>query len=400
MPGSCPVRISPPSRSSSIALGPRRLAARPPQSTAVTARHSGAVPAPGHRRAGARRPSSAATAAAASRRRVAGLEPSPQSARPRSSSSGARPDGRVAGQHHHDLAPHLALGERRRRRRPGSPATPPRAAWSARGPPTTSRSGPHTSEQVTQRRRQPARRLEEDHACGLARRRLRSVGGGRSRAGGGIPRSRTGRWGARSPPRPPAPRSGPGTRVTVTPASAAAATSRRPGSDTAGVPASLTTATVRPSARWPRTASRRAISLWSCSDSSLTPFRPGVGQQPTGATSVLAAHDVGMRQRLESTRRQVTQVPDRAWTRGRACPRPRSPVTGSWSSSLSPTRRPQRSKAPASASSTMRARQRGSDMRHGREADDVDHAQLTVEEGHVDGRSASPGCAPTGSGAR
>ncbi len=73
---------------------------------------------------------------------------------------------------------------------------------------------------------------------------------------------------------------GPGTAETSTPAATAAATSREPGSETVGVPASLTTATVSPAANRPSTSGRRAASLRSCSDTSRRPLMPAWVRSP------------------------------------------------------------------------------------------------------------------------
>ena len=67
---------------------------------------------------------------------------------------------------------------------------------------------------------------------------------------------------------------GPGTTVTARPAAATAAATRAPGSDTAGIPASLTRATVRPAATAATTSSTRSASLCSCSERSGTPVIP------------------------------------------------------------------------------------------------------------------------------
>ena len=57
---------------------------------------------------------------------------------------------------------------------------------------------------------------------------------------------------------------GPGTVSTVWPAAAAARTSRSPGSEMPGVPASVTTATWRPASSSPSTRLTEAASFWSC----------------------------------------------------------------------------------------------------------------------------------------
>src|SRR5690625_3323376 len=54
---------------------------------------------------------------------------------------------------------------------------------------------------------------------------------------------------------------GPGTTVSAMPASIAADTSRYPGSDTLGMPASVTTTTVSPAASASSSSSVRAVSL-------------------------------------------------------------------------------------------------------------------------------------------
>ena len=56
---------------------------------------------------------------------------------------------------------------------------------------------------------------------------------------------------------------GPGTTVTVTPASTAAATNRKPGSDTDGIPASVTSTTRSPDFKAVSSSSVRATSLAS-----------------------------------------------------------------------------------------------------------------------------------------
>ena len=56
---------------------------------------------------------------------------------------------------------------------------------------------------------------------------------------------------------------GPGTDVTSKPASAAAATSRYPGSETDGIPASVTSTTVSPPAMRSSSAGMRACSTAS-----------------------------------------------------------------------------------------------------------------------------------------
>ncbi len=67
---------------------------------------------------------------------------------------------------------------------------------------------------------------------------------------------------------------GPGTTVTVRPAVATAPTVRDPGSETPGIPASLTRATVRPSRTAPTTSSIRSSSLCWWSDRRGTPVIP------------------------------------------------------------------------------------------------------------------------------
>ena len=67
---------------------------------------------------------------------------------------------------------------------------------------------------------------------------------------------------------------GPGTVLTVAPASARRAANQAPGSEIPGVPASLTTATVAPPATAAATRSSRDASLCPCSDKSRSPCGP------------------------------------------------------------------------------------------------------------------------------
>ena len=217
--------------------------------------------------------------------------------------------------------------------------------------------------------------------------------------GEGSLRNRTGRRAARSPPRPPAPRSAPGRRSRWRPPATAAATSRLPGSDTSGVPASLTTATVRPRPDAPSTASRRATSLWPCRDSSLTPLHPGVGEQSPGAPGVLAAHDVGLPELWTARGDRSPRFP--IGCRQRATQRSRrdgqSGTADRGARGLSPSAdpsarrhppRPRGRSGPASGAGTCAT---------GR-APIVDHdAQVTVEERDVDGEAHAEAVAPTGS---
>ena len=70
---------------------------------------------------------------------------------------------------------------------------------------------------------------------------------------------------------------GPGTMLTSSPASESRETSNVPGSEMPGVPASLTTATVPPSATHACTRSTRAPSLCPCRDKSRSPCDPPAG---------------------------------------------------------------------------------------------------------------------------
>jgi hypothetical protein len=86
----------------------------------------------------------------------------------------------------------------------------------------------------------------------------------------------------------------------------------------------------------------------------LRPHARGL-EQPTGAPRVLAHDDVGLGKGAHGARRQVVEVPDR-----RADEDERH---GYRTSSVSPTLRPHRSNAPASASITTRAFIRGAPTR-------------------------------------
>ena len=130
---------------------------------------------------------------------------------------------------------------------------------------TTGAVGPARLEQVGQGGDQAAGRLEDAPRARVSGPAPRSVGGGPSPRRGRKPSKQNRSVGSPLTTRAASAALGPGHHGDRwRPPAAAAATSRLPGSDTRGVPASLTTATVRPrpDARARRRA--RAASLWSC----------------------------------------------------------------------------------------------------------------------------------------
>ena len=91
----------------------------------------------------------------------------------------------------------------------------------------------------------------------------------------------------------------------------AAATSRSPGSEMPGMPASLTTATRSPRSRRASTSATAPASVWSFTTSSTGAPHTDVGEQPPGAPGVLARHRVGAAELLDGPGRQVAEVADR-----------------------------------------------------------------------------------------
>ena len=101
---------------------------------------------------------------------------------------------------------------------------------------------------------------------------------------------------------------------------------------------------------------------------------PGVGEQRARAAGVLGRDDVGVAQRLDRARREVTEVADRAWRRARARPRSRcrrlARGCGGHRAQLQAVTRAQRASGrtspPRPRPRTRRARTTG-EMRHGDE---------------------------------
>ena len=189
--------------------------------------------------------------------------------------------------------------------------------------------------------------------------------------GAGSPRSRTGRW--RSPLATRAARTaeGPGTTVTSARRRPPRRPPRPPGSETPGIPASVTRATV-PSGGQARPPRRPGRPRCARGATAAAPRRYRHGSAASGVAGVLAVDDVRRRQRLDGpgdrSPRLPIGVPDHHHGRPDRCRRApgpgrrparsaastrsaggRHPRSSRWS----PTRRPQRSKAPAWASITI-----------------------------------------------
>ena len=148
------------------------------------------------------------------------------------------------------------------------------------------------------------------------------------------------------------------------------------------MPASVTTATRSPRSSRSRTPAMARASVWS-----------------------LTTISAGRRRRRAPGAGRCGACPRSRWRRRRPAPRrrgatrsPRLPMgvptrtsgTGqSFRSSWSPTCRPHRAKAPASASSTLCARSTGRRHPVAGEAHGAEHGEVGVEPGHVD-REAHP----------
>ena len=183
---------------------------------------------------------------------------------------------------------------------------------------------------------------------------------------------------------------GPGTTSTACPASTAARTSRSPGSEMPGMPASVTTATRSPAASRSSTPPMaRCLGVVVDHDERAS-VHPGVLQQPPGAPGVLAADGVGVAERLDGARRQVAQVADRRadeHERHRVSPAARAGRRRA---------RSQRANEPASASSTAWARSTGRVSRWRARRAIRSTTRSRVAPRHVERRTACRACAPTG----
>ena len=110
----------------------------------------------------------------------------------------------------------------------------------------TSRNGPHAASRSDKRREHAARALRTAPSCAALRRARRSARGAPVRAAAGTPRTRIDRSGSPESTSAVSTALGPGTTSTASPASRHARTRRSPGSDTPGMPASVTYATRLP----------------------------------------------------------------------------------------------------------------------------------------------------------
>ena len=175
-----------------------------------------------------------------------------------------------------------------------------------------------------------------------------------------------------------------------------------------GVPASLTTATVAAAGHRGRDPVRGAPPRCDRAATAGGRRGPPAGmperrEQGPGAAGVLAADQVGLGQDVARPGREVAEVPDRRGHEDEPAaplaahgPSLTAPLGTSRTSSWSPTRTPQRSSAPASVSTTLRAARPPSGHPPRLEPGHAHHGQVGREEGHVDGELHARACARSG----
>ena len=155
----------------------------------------------------------------------------------------AREVGHRAARTGHDDGDLPAHPVRRPRRpaRPASRAGPPRRSWSALGRPRPAGRRRRPPPSPASVRGQPVRRLEEDHRAPLGGQRRRAPTPAPPPGAGRKPSKQNRSTGSPDTASAMSTADGPGTPVTRTSASTAALTRRYPGSETDGIPASVTT---------------------------------------------------------------------------------------------------------------------------------------------------------------